>query len=92
MSTTVLIRTGRAEWSGIWSVRSSWIFALVTAVAVVGLGTIIGSDTADDPAGVPPDASAWNGGQITRMFVVLLVAAASVGGVGVPARARVAGG
>lgn len=78
MSTTVLTRTGRAEWSRIWSVRSSWIFALVTAVAVIGLGTIIGSDTADDPSGVPLDASAWNGGQLTGMFALFGILAMSV--------------
>ena len=49
-------RTGRAEWGRIWSVRSSWILALVTAVAVVGLGTIIGLDAASRPASPPTRA------------------------------------
>ena len=77
-TTTVLTRTSRAEWSRIWSVRSSWIFALVTAVAVVGLGTIIGYDVADDPSGVPPGASAWDGGQPTGMFALFGILAMSV--------------
>ena len=75
---TVLARTSRAEWSRIWSVRSSWILALVTAVAVVGLGTIIGFDTADDPSGVPDDATAWDGGQLTGMFALFGILAMAV--------------
>ena len=79
MSTTsVLTHASRAEWGRICSVRSSWIFALGTAVAVVGLGTIIGSDTAGDPSGVPPDASAWDGGQSTGMFALFGILAMSV--------------
>jgi ABC-2 type transport system permease protein len=79
MSTmTVLARTGRAEWSRIGSVRSSWIFALVTAVAVIGLSTIIGLDAADDPSGVPREASAWDGGQPIGMFALFGILAMSV--------------
>jgi hypothetical protein len=51
---------------------------VVTAVAVVGLGTIIGYDTADDPSRVPPDASAWDGGQPTGMFALFGILAMSV--------------
>lgn len=79
MSTAMVItRTSRAEWSRIWSVRSSWIFVLATAVAVVGLGTIIGYDTADDPSGAPPGASAWDGGRLSGMFALFGVLAMSV--------------
>jgi hypothetical protein len=79
MSTTsVLARTSRAEWSRIWTVRSSWILALVTAVAVIGLGTIIGYDTAEDASGVPQDATAWDGGQLTGMFALFGILAMSV--------------
>lgn len=71
MSTpTVLARASHAEWSRIWSVRSSWVLAAVTAVVVVGLGTLIGYDASDDPSGVPADASAWDGGQQTAMFAL----------------------
>lgn len=77
-TTTVLARTGGAEWSRIWSVRSSWVFALVTGVAVVGLAAIIGSDAADDPAGVPSDVSAWDGGRLTAMFALFGILALSV--------------
>ena len=79
MSTgTVLAHTGRAEWSRIWSVRSSWVLALVTTVAVVGIGTIIGSDGAADPSSVPADATAWEGGRPTAMFALFGVLALSV--------------
>ena len=71
MSTaTALARNGRAEWSRIWSVRSSWILALVTAAAVVGLGALIGNDTANSASGVPRGANAWDGGQSTAMFAL----------------------
>lgn len=75
---TVLARTGHAEWHRIWSVRSSWLFALVTAVAVVGLGTIIGADASDDPSGVTPGSTAWDGGRVTAMFALFGVLAVSV--------------
>ena len=79
MSTaTVLTRTAAAEWARVWSVRSSWIFALVTAVAVVGLGTIIGVDTSGDPSGPPQDATAWDGGRLTAMFALFGILAMSV--------------
>lgn len=75
---TALARTGRAEWSRIWTVRSSWVFAVVTAAAVIGLGTLIGADTADDPSGPPADATAWDGGRLTAMFALFGVLAWSV--------------
>lgn len=77
-STAPLTRTSRAEWSRITSVRSSWIFFLVTAVAVIGIAAIIGYDVADDPSGVPADATAWDGGQPTSMFALFGILALSV--------------
>jgi ABC-2 type transport system permease protein len=57
MSTTasgsrVLARTCRAEWTRLWTVRGTWWFAIVAAVAMVGLGLIAGNDAAGDV--VPP--------------------------------------
>ena len=75
---TVLARTSRAEWSRIWSVRSSWIFALATTVAVVGISALIGSDIANDPSGPPPGANVWDGSQPTRMFALFGILATSV--------------
>lgn len=74
----VLARTGLAEWARIWSVRSSWVLAGVTAVAVVGLGVVIGLDAADDPSGVPADATAWDGGLPAAMFALFGILALSV--------------
>jgi ABC-2 type transport system permease protein len=78
MSTpTALARTGNAEWSRIWSVRSSWVLALLTTIAVIGVGALIGQDTADDPS-VPPDVTAWDGGRLTGMFALFGVLALAV--------------
>jgi ABC-2 type transport system permease protein len=73
-----LARTGRAEWSRIWSVRSSWVFALLTAVAVLGLGTLVGIDAADDPSGPPADATAWDGARPSAMFALFGMLALAV--------------
>ncbi len=74
----VLARSSRAEWSRIWTVRSSWLFAAATAVAVVGLSALIGFDAADDPSGISADDSAWDGGRFTAMFALFGVLALSV--------------
>jgi hypothetical protein len=78
MTAGVLARTGHAEWRRIWTVRSSWILTLLTALAVVGIGTIVGHDAANDPASVPRDASAWHGGRPTGMFALFGILALSV--------------
>ncbi len=65
-----LARTGRAEWSRIWSVRSCWVIALATSVAVLGLGSIVGLDAAGDPSGPPADATAWDGARPSAMFAL----------------------
>ncbi len=78
MSTpTVLARTCRAEWGRIWSVRSSWVLALVTAVAVLGIGSLIGYDVANGPS---PSAGStgWDGGRPTAMFALFGILALSV--------------
>jgi len=78
MSTPVVLsRTSRAEWRRIWSVRSSWVLALVTAAAVLGIGTLIGIDIANGPP-PPADANAWRGGRPTAMFALFGVLALSV--------------
>ena len=78
MSTpTVLTHTSRAEWRRIWSVRSSWVLALVTAAAVLGIGTLIGIDIANGPP-PPADATAWRGGRPTGMFALFGILALSV--------------
>lgn len=79
MSTpTVLARNGNAEWSRLWSVRSTWILAATTALVVLGFGTIMGFDVKNDPTGPGPDATAWDGGRFTAMFALFGVLAMSV--------------
>jgi hypothetical protein len=48
----ILARTGRAEWTRLWTVRGTWWFVAAAAVAMVGLGLIAGNDAAHDV--VPP--------------------------------------
>lgn len=67
-NTALLLRTGRAEWARLWSVRSSWLFALVTAVAVLGIGALLGYDVHGDPPSQQPDVPAWVGGQMAGVF------------------------
>lgn len=74
-TSTVLARAGRTEWARIWSVRSSWVFATVIAIVVVGFGTIVGIES-DAPT--DPDASAWDGGRLSGMFALFGIAAMSV--------------
>lgn len=76
---TVALRASRAEWARIWSVRSSWGFAALTAVAVVGLGAILGIDVANGGPGGPSDGStAWDGGRFTAMFALFGMVAMAV--------------
>jgi len=77
-SSTSLARAARAEWSRIWSVRSSWILSLLTAAAVLGLGALVGSDAAGDPSGPPADATAWDGAKPSAMFALFGILALSV--------------
>ena len=67
---TVMGRASRAEWSRIWSVRSSWVFVAGTAFAVVGLGIIAGIDVANSPEPPPAGATAWDGARFTAMFAM----------------------
>lgn len=73
-----LVRAGRAEWSRIWTVRSSWVFALALLVVVLGFGAVIGNDAASDPAGVTPGSTAWDGIRFTGMFALFGLVAMAV--------------
>lgn len=77
-SGATLARAGRAEWTRIWSVRSSWALVLLTAGAVLGLGVIVGLDAAGDPTGPPADATAWDGARPSAMFALFGILALSV--------------
>lgn len=70
----LLVRTAAAEWSRLWTVRSTWWCALATTVAVLGVGTLAGIDLRDVQA---PEASAWEIGQFAAglwMFILLVFA------------------
>ena len=78
MTATILARTCRAEWSRLRSLRSSWILAAATTIAVVGLGLLIGLDTANQAVQPPPTATAWDGARFTAMFALFGVLALAV--------------
>jgi ABC-2 type transport system permease protein len=76
--TETLARTGLAEWSRIWSIRSSWALAAVTGLTVVGFGALVGYTTADNPSAASPGSTAWDGGQPTGMFALFGILALAV--------------
>lgn len=79
MSTsTVLARSARAEWSRIWSVRSSWVLVGCLALFIVGVGTLAGIDVANNPGSVPDGATAWDGARFTAMFALFGTVALAV--------------
>jgi hypothetical protein len=78
MSVVTVAQSSRAEWARIWSVRSSWILVLTTAAAVLGIGALIGADAANDPSGLPDDATVWRGVTPTAMFALFGVLATAV--------------
>lgn len=77
MDLQLLTRAARAEWSRIWSVRSSRWFAIGLALVVLGFGAIAGIDL----SGGAPDvesATAWDGALFTAMFALFGVTAMAV--------------
>ncbi|MDT0212999.1 hypothetical protein Q9R29_03775 [Rothia sp. ARF10] len=79
MSTaTVLVRAGRAEWSRIWSVRSSWVLVGCLGLFMVGVAVLAGVDAASNPESVPVDATGWDGARFTAMFALFGMVALAV--------------
>ncbi|WP_377642122.1 hypothetical protein [Oryzobacter terrae] len=72
------LRTCRAEWSRLWTVRSTWWFALATAVAGIGIGLLLGLDAADSPDMEVPAEGAFAGGRFAGMFVLFGLLATAV--------------
>ena len=76
MSTTVVLtRTGAAEWSRLWTVRSTWWCVILTTLVVLGISTLIGIDLRDAPLD-DSEATAWELGQFAAwiwMFVSLVI-------------------
>lgn len=77
LSTVVLARTAGAEWSRIWSVRSSWWFTLAIAVVVVGMAIVLSVDLAGNP-GEAPDGQAWIVGQFSGTLGMFVIVAAAL--------------
>ncbi|CAA9556386.1 MAG: hypothetical protein AVDCRST_MAG73-3321 [uncultured Thermomicrobiales bacterium] len=46
----VFVRTCAAEWTRLWTVKSTWWFVAAATVVMVGLGTALGFEAAADPA------------------------------------------
>ncbi len=76
MSTSVVLaRTGGAEWTRLWSVRSTWWCAIATMLAVLGIGTFIGIDLRDAPL-ENSDVAAWELGEFAAglwVFILLVI-------------------
>lgn len=62
----LVARTCAAEWTRLWTVRSSWCFLLASAVVLVGLGTLLGFESAADPTALQGEP-AWQ----TAMNIVV---------------------
>ncbi|UMG91869.1 hypothetical protein [Nocardioides sp. TF02-7] len=75
-SAVLIARTCRAEWSRLWTVRSTWVFVGVTGFVVVGFAALLGAE-ASGPSGPPADATAWDAGRTTTMFALFGVLALS---------------
>lgn len=76
----VAARTCAAEWTRLWTVRTTGLFLAAAAVVMVGIGTAAGVDVATDP--VPPQGDpAWAIVPITAMpaqFALLALALTAV--------------
>ncbi|MGN9809252.1 hypothetical protein ACTMSW_07825 [Micromonospora sp. BQ11] len=73
-------RTCAAEWTRLWTVKTTWWFLAAAAVVMVGLGAVAGLDAAADP--VPPQGDpAWLVSRISAMpaqFALLALALIAV--------------
>lgn len=78
MSALVLARTSRAEWTRIWTLRSTWWLVLATAVLVLGVGALIGAETTGEAGGPSPGTSAWEVAQVTSLFAVFGISTLAV--------------
>jgi hypothetical protein len=76
----VFLRTCAAEWSRLWTVRTTWGFLAAAAVVMVGIGTIAGLEAASQPATSQGEA-AWAVATIAAMpgqFALLALALTAV--------------
>lgn len=79
---TLLARAGAAEWTRLWTVRTTWWCLLAAAVGIVGMGALLGLDASGMPADAPRPA-AWQAGEIAllpgqfALLVLVLLAVTS---------------
>lgn len=74
----VLARTIRAEWARLWTLRSMWLFMLVTTI-VVGISVLIGFDSPTE-ASVESAEAAWMPiRRMSMLAMLLLLPMATVG-------------
>lgn len=66
----------RAESARVWTVRSSWVLAGLTLLAVTAFGVLVGSTS--DAADISPGSTAWDGGRMSAMFALFGVLALAV--------------
>ena len=69
---TLLARTFRAEWSRLWTVRTTWWFVVAATVGVLGLGTLLGLESASDPVALQGQP-AWDNAQVLMMPAQLVL-------------------
>ena len=56
----VLLRTCRAEWLRLWTVKATWWFLLAGALIMIGIATLAGFDAGDQSGGdAPVGDPAW---------------------------------
>ncbi|MCW2814458.1 MAG: conserved rane protein of unknown function [Nocardioides sp.] len=71
-TSTLLLRTCAAEWSRLWTVRTTWWFVVAATVGVLGLGTLLGFESASDPAALQGQP-AWDNAQVLMMPAQLVL-------------------
>ena len=76
MNLRLLVRASRAEWSRIWSVRSSWWFTAGLAVVVLGIGTLAAIDIGHGVG--DPTSTAWDEALFTAVFALFGITAMCV--------------
>ncbi|GAB4068573.1 hypothetical protein GCM10028777_28070 [Angustibacter speluncae] len=73
----VLARAAAAEWTRTWTVRSSWVFLVTTALVVLVVSTVGATDLREGPR--PDGITAWDVGRLGGALAVFpLVALALV--------------
>lgn len=80
---TPLARAAAAEWTRIWTVRTTWWCLLAAAVSILGMATLLALDLAGSPDRPGPWPWAWEAGQIAlvpgqfALLVLVLLAVTS---------------